>query len=329
MTTIAFLGDTLIGGTADEVIAAHGYDYPFARIRALWADADLTVINHEGPLTLAAEPAAKEDIGKKRYWYKGDPASAHALADAGVRVASLANNHVTDFGPEGLADTIAALDAAGIAHCGAGPSAALARQPAIVEAGGLGVGFLSVMQRYEMYVAEGLYATDDQAGVALLDPPQLARDLSALREAVDVCIVLVHWGRNYRTRTPLQRRLARRIAAAGADLLIGHHPHIPQPVSVVHGVPVLYSLGNGPFGSPGRFHSDRPPYGLVPLAEVDRHRVIGLDLQLINVDNAAVGYQPTPGTDAASAAFLQTLVKPSAAALVAHGARRTPARPRR
>jgi poly-gamma-glutamate capsule biosynthesis protein CapA/YwtB (metallophosphatase superfamily) len=317
MTRIAFVGDTLLGGTAEDVIASHGYNYPLAHIRALWADADLTVVNHEGPLTLTAEPADKRDTGKKRYWYKGDPASAHALADAGIHVASLANNHVCDYGPDGLADTIAAFDAAGIGHCGAGPSDAAARRPAIVEAGGLRIGLVSVMQRYEMYVAEQLYAGDDRAGVALLDPAQLERELSALRASVDFCVVLVHWGRNYRTRTPLQRRLAQRIAAAGADLVVGHHPHIPQPIAVIRGVPVLYSLGNGPFGTPGRFHSERPPYGLVAVADVEQHRVTGLDLRLINVDNAEIGYQPTPATDPASAAFVRTLVKPSAAGLIA------------
>jgi poly-gamma-glutamate capsule biosynthesis protein CapA/YwtB (metallophosphatase superfamily) len=316
VTRIAFLGDTLLGGTASEVIAAQGFDYPLAQIRACWRDADLLVVNHEGPLTASAQPADKHDTGRKRYWYKGDPASAHALAKAGVRVASLANNHVCDFGRDGLADTMSALDNAGIAHCGAGSTAAAARRPVILEAGGLRIGFVAAMQRYEMYIAEQLYATEDQAGVALLDPTQLAADVAALREAVDFCAVLVHWGRNYRTRTSLQRRLARGIAAAGADLVIGHHPHIPQPVALVHGVPVLYSLGNGAFGSPGRFHSGRPPYGVVAIADVARHRVIGLDLRLINVDNAAVGYRPTPAADDRAALYLQSLVKPSAAALV-------------
>jgi poly-gamma-glutamate capsule biosynthesis protein CapA/YwtB (metallophosphatase superfamily) len=316
MTRIAFLGDTLLGGTAEEVIGAHGADYPLAQVRDLWRDADLAVVNHEGPLTVSAEPAGKQDTGKKRYWYKGDPASAHALAASGVRVASLANNHMCDFGCGGLDDTMAALDDAGILHCGAGSTAAAARRPVIVEAGGLRIGFVSVMQRYEMYIAEDTYATDDTAGVALLDPSQLTADLSALREVVDFCVVLVHWGRNYRTRTPLQRRLARAIAAAGADLVIGHHPHIPQPVAVVHSVPVLYSLGNGPFGSPGRFHSGRPPYGLVAIADIERHRVTGLELRLINVDNAAVGYQPTPAADAPAAAYLESLITPSAAGLV-------------
>lgn len=304
---IAFLGDTLLGGAASEVIAAHGYDHPLARIRHLWADADLTVANHEGPLTYAAEPAAKLDTGKKRYWYKGDPESAHALAATGVGVASLANNHVTDFGPEGLFDTMRALDDAGIAHCGAGADDAAAREPAVVTVNGLRIGFLSVMQRYRMYIAEDAYATDTRPGPALLDTDRLAADVAALKARVDLCVVLPHWGRNYRRRTELQRTLAREIVAAGADLIVGHHPHIAHPVRVVDGVPVAYSLGNSAFGSPGRYREGRPPYGVVAVFDVDAGGVTGLDLRLIEVDNAVVDFQPVPASGADAEAFLETL----------------------
>jgi poly-gamma-glutamate capsule biosynthesis protein CapA/YwtB (metallophosphatase superfamily)/GNAT superfamily N-acetyltransferase len=294
MTTIAFLGDTLLGGEAQPLLDELGHDYPLRRIRHLWGDADLVVANHEGPLTRRTTPSDKLDTGRKRYWYRADPESAKTLAAHGIGVVSLANNHVGDFGPEGLADTVSALDDAGIVHCGAGPDARAARRPAVVEVGGMRVGFLSLMQRYQMYVEEQLYATPQRAGPALLRPSRLAKDVGRLRDRVDLCVVLAHWGRNYRPLTDLQQRLAEQIVAAGADLVVGHHPHVPHPVDTVGGVPVLYSLGNGPFGTPGRYHSGRPPYGLVVRVTVEPHRVVGLEIDCIHVDNSAVDFQPVP-----------------------------------
>lgn len=291
---ICFLGDTLLGGAAQPLIDKYGYDYPLARIRHLWAEADLVVANHEAPLTKETRPAAKKDTGKKRYWYKGDPESAQTLAAHGVGVVSLANNHVADFGTGGVLDTMTALDAAGIVHCGAGWDNEVARRPAVVTVSDLRIGFLSVMQRYQTYIDEDLYANPGHAGPAVLDVGSLTAEIVDLREQVDLCVVLVHWGRNYRPITELQERLAPALVDAGADLVVGHHPHIPHPVRRVEGVPVFFSLGNGAFGTPGRFHSGRPPYGLVATVEADRHSITALDVRLIHVDNAAVNYQPIP-----------------------------------
>jgi poly-gamma-glutamate capsule biosynthesis protein CapA/YwtB (metallophosphatase superfamily) len=304
---LAFLGDTLLGGTGQQVIDRYGYDYPLARIRHLWRDADLVVANHEGPLTRRTEPAEKADTGRKRYWYRADPESAAALAAAGVRLVSLANNHVSDFGPGGLLETMTALKTAGVAHCGAGRDAAEARQPVVLEVAGLQIGFLSVLQKYRMYLAEGLYAGVDHPGAALLDPHLVTGQLAELRARVDVCVVLVHWGRNYRRQTRTQRELAAILRAAGADLVVGHHPHVVQQIEWRAGTPVLYSLGNGPFGTPGRFHSGREPYGLVALVDVTRHRVAGIDVRPMLVDNAIVNYQPRPAHIADTAELLDSI----------------------
>jgi poly-gamma-glutamate capsule biosynthesis protein CapA/YwtB (metallophosphatase superfamily) len=304
---VAFLGDTMLGGAAQRLLDQHGYDYPLAGIRHLWSDADLVVVNLECPVTRRASPAAKLDTGDARYWYRADPLSVHALSTHGVGVASLANNHVGDYGAGGVLDTMAALDAAGIAHCGAGSSDTEARRPAVVEVKGLRLGFLSVMQRYDMYVTDGVYARRGNPGPARLRMSRLGPDIAALRAQVDVCVVLVHWGRNYREVQPLQQRLAKEIAAARPDLVVGHHPHVAQPLEYVDGVPVLYSLGNAAFGTRGRFGSEVPPYGLVAVAEVEPHRVVGLDLRLIEVDNTRVDYQPRPATGTDAEAFLAAL----------------------
>ena len=306
-TRIAFLGDTFLGAAAQPLLDQHGFDYALAGIRHLWDDAHLVVANHEGPLTTQTRRAAKVDTGSKRYWYRADPVSAHTLAEHGIRVVSLANNHVADFGDQGVLDTMASLDAAGIVHCGAGSSDTMARRPAIAQVNGLRVGFLSVMQRYDMYVADDVYARRGRPGPARLRMSRLGPDIAALRPQVDLCVVLVHWGRNYRDTTSLQHRLAEQITAAGPDLVVGHHPHVAQPVEVRNGVPVLYSLGNAAFGTQGRFGDSHPPYGLVAVVDVEPHRVVRVKLSAILVDNTAVNYQPRPSNDPAGRRFVESL----------------------
>ncbi|MDP9333419.1 MAG: CapA family protein [Actinomycetota bacterium] len=293
MTRISFLGDTLVGGEAQPLLDEKGPGWAFDGIRHLLTSSDLVVANHEGPITGHERPETKLETGRKRYWYRAAPGSVQALVEAGIKVVSLGNNHVLDFGQAGLAHTIGALDAAGIEHCGAGSNRAEARRPAIVEVNGLRLGFVSFMQRYDLYVTERLYASRTRAGPLRLRGDRARTDLARLADRVDLRVALVHWGRNYRRLNPRQQRLGAELCAAGADIVIGHHPHIPQRITLNEGVPVCYSLGNGPLGTPGRFHSGRPPYGLVVSFDLDRLAVPRrMSVALIHVDNAQVCFQP-------------------------------------
>src|SRR6188508_1851849 len=206
--TIAFVGDTLLGDRFQRRLRRRGYDRPLRRLARLLARADLTVVNHEGALTTESRglPGVPQ---RTRYWMRADPESAAALAASDVRMVSLANNHVLDYGLDGLAETLSTLDAHGIAHCGAGATEAEARQPRILTIGDLRVGFLSCIQRYDMY--EGwLYADGSRGGCNLLQERTLTEDLPHLAETADVSIALVHWGRNYADVTPTQERWAPR-----------------------------------------------------------------------------------------------------------------------
>jgi poly-gamma-glutamate synthesis protein (capsule biosynthesis protein) len=306
---IAFLGDTLLGGEAQQTLEQLGYGYAFEGIAPLLSHSNLVVANLEGPVTHLDQPAGKLDTGRKRYWYRAIPDSLKAMSEAGVGVVSLANNHVLDFGVEGLANTFDALDAAGIAHCGAGLNAEQARRPAIVRVGGCRIGFLSVMQRYDMYVRERLYASPVRPGPMRMRSHRLREDVAELRQHVDLVVVLAHWGRNYRPVSGRQRRLAAVLVEAGADLVIGHHPHVPHDIEIVNGRPVFYSLGNGPLGTPGRFHSGRPPYGVIATVDIDAsHRIERVGARLIAVDNSQVHFSPKPLGVEVSHGFLQSLV---------------------
>ncbi|HEV2033265.1 MAG TPA: CapA family protein [Candidatus Dormibacteraeota bacterium] len=313
MTKLAFLGDTLLGGEAQPVLDENGSDWALEEIRTVVRDADLVVANHEGPLTERIEPAHKTDTQRKRYWYRAPPSAAAVLRGVGVKVVSLANNHILDFGLEGLQDTIASLDAAGIAHSGAGLDETAAREPAIVEVGPWRIGFLSYLQRYEMYRHEGIYARGGRGGCARLRSAGLRGELAALRRRADLCVALVHWGRNYRPPSIGQRRWAAALREAGADLIVGHHPHIPQPVLIEGRVPVFLSLGNAALGTPGRFHSGRPPYGMVGLVDLDDNcRVSAIGIRLLLVDNARVNFRPRLVEGSEATEFLWSLVNPAA-----------------
>jgi poly-gamma-glutamate capsule biosynthesis protein CapA/YwtB (metallophosphatase superfamily) len=306
---VTFLGDTLIGGAAQPTLDRFGHGHALSGLAPLFKRSDIVVVNHEGPLTTQRTQAPKVDTGRKRYWYRGDPESAASLASVGVGVASLANNHVLDYGQQGLIETIEHLTAAGIATCGAGSDQHAARQPAVVTVGGIRIGFLSVMQRYRMYEEDGLYATESRGGPCRLRLRHLRDDVDALRPQVDLTILLVHWGRNYRNVTPQQERLALQLAQLDVDLIVGHHPHIAQRIDRIGNTPVLFSLGNGVLGTPGRFHSGRPPWGLVAQVSIDDDFSIAhIEIQPIDVDNSHVGFRPVRSRTREASEFVGSLL---------------------
>jgi poly-gamma-glutamate capsule biosynthesis protein CapA/YwtB (metallophosphatase superfamily) len=307
---IAFLGDTLLGGDAQPVLDREGYAYALAEIAPLVADADLIIANLEG--VISERPL--EPMPHRRWAYRAQPASLEALLAIGVRLVSLGNNHVLDYGQDGFADTLAALDAAGIARCGAGPDDQAARRPAILEVADRRIGFVSAMARYKLHVEADGYARPGHGGPARLRRRTIESDLAAL-EGVDLRVALVHWGRNFRTITGRQRRMADALRNSPADLVIGHHPHIAQTVDCTDRCPILFSIGNAAFGSIGRFAQfDAPPYGLLATVELDGNgQVAALEARLLLVDNRVVNYRTRLADDDDAKRFLRGLLEPPAA----------------
>ncbi len=137
VVTIAAVGDVMLARDITTLMDEHGALYPFERVTGLLQNADITIGNFEGSFT---EPGVAQP---KLYTFRTPPRFAPGLAQAGIDVVSLGNNHIADFGPDGVADTLAALDAAGVKHAGGGMNEAEARLPAFVEAQGLRIAFLS------------------------------------------------------------------------------------------------------------------------------------------------------------------------------------------
>lgn len=204
-------------------------------VRALFERADLAMVNLEGPAP------ADFTYHPDGFVFTMDPTLLVGLRDAGIDFASLGNNHVGNAGPAAVAQTIRHLDALGIGHAGAGSGLSAARQPAWFTVDGLRIAVLAYNG-----TGLGVNATATRAGAAPLVASQVAADVRAARSAgADLVVVWPHWGTEYTaTTTPQQRDLARTMAAAGADLIIGDHGHWAGPLQAIGSSLVLYDLGD-------------------------------------------------------------------------------------
>jgi len=233
------------GGKKDELIG-----WGFQQVKGVTTKADLFVVNLECPFTDRGEKIPKN------FNFRARPELSAALAAGGVDVASIANNHMIDYGPEGLFDTLAALEALGVKAFGAGRTLAEARTPAIVERNGITFAFLGYFFLGERNIEpKEVIATETQAGVAghFSDTAALKAmvdaDVRAAKQRATHVIPFFHWGREGTTQPePYQVELAHAAIDAGAAAVIGSHPHVLQGIEVYQGKPIAYSLGNFVFG---------------------------------------------------------------------------------
>jgi poly-gamma-glutamate synthesis protein (capsule biosynthesis protein) len=173
--------------------------------------------------------------------FSANPAYIAGLAKAGIDWVSMANNHIGDAGRAGIVSTMANLDDHGIAHSGAGRNTADAHRAALLKAGGQTIAILG----YDTIA--GYYASGRATpGSARMSAATLKQDVAAARTAgADIVIVFPHWGVEYRAKpTAGQRALAHAAIDAGADMVIGNHPHWAEGMEVYRGRPIWYALGN-------------------------------------------------------------------------------------
>jgi len=200
--------------------------------------ADMTVINNEFPFS--ARGVKAED---KQFTFRVHPRYVSALQDMGVDVASLANNHALDFGPEALSDSFVTLEEAGIPYVGAGETKERAEEAIYVEAGGRTVGVLSASRVIPVHTWN---ITSSQPGLfCTYDSTRLVERIKEIEDECDFVVVFVHWGIE-REAFPeeYQRELAHQYINAGADLVVGNHAHVPQGIEYYKEVPIVYCLGN-------------------------------------------------------------------------------------
>jgi D-alanyl-D-alanine carboxypeptidase len=224
-------GDVLMDRTE-----AAGID-PFAFIEPSLASADITVVNAEMAISDRGSAVNKE------YVFRAPPQAAERIAAAGIDVANLANNHARDYGADALLDSVRLLETAGVVALGAGADDSAAYAPWLLHtAGGVRVAFVGASAVLPPEFAAG----PEWPGIAAARPTaRVVESVRAASGAADVVIVTIHWGIERQTcPTGEQVDIARELLDAGADAVIGHHPHVLQPVEIVDGKLVAYSLGN-------------------------------------------------------------------------------------
>ena len=227
---ITFGGDVVLGGresyygnsaSLPAFLEKEGMSWPFEKIKKFFSEDDLTVVNLECVLK---EDGKGEDI-TKQWRFRGLPKYVQALTDGRIELVNLANNHTIDYGEAGYSETQESLKGL-ISWCGNG-------QNTIIEIQGYKFGFAGC--RETTYVQF---------------PGIIERDIQELKEkGADYIIYQCHWGIEYEDyHNALQEAMARACQRAGADLVIGHHPHVVQGIDWIDQMPVIYSLGNLVFG---------------------------------------------------------------------------------
>ena len=234
-------GDISFGRLVGQLLIAEPERDFFKAIRP-WLDAaDVRFGNLEGPLS---DQRGETQKPGQQLVFTGPPEGVAALARARFTVVSTANNHAWDYGEAALRETMDRLGAAGVRHVGTGADRASSRAPVIVEIEGFRLGFLAVT---DIWNQGSLARHPADPMVARADPTELVSAVRALREsgAADAIVVSYHGGEEY-TDHPIPRAAAMLRAAidAGADVVLGHHPHVVQGVEWHRGKPILYSLGN-------------------------------------------------------------------------------------
>lgn len=244
--SIVLLGDVMLGRGVDAVWRGGRPAESFwgSALPVLRA-ADGVLANLECALTTHAEPWTATP---KVFHFRASPDATAILAAANIRWVSLANNHSMDFGATGLVDTLAHLDAAGIAHAGAGRSRAEAMAPSLVTLGAVRVGLIALTDNEPPFAAgearPGTWHTRIGTTEAVLAP--IAERVGALRAAgAELVVLSVHWGPNMVEEPHVAHRaFAREVAALGVDLVHGHSAHLVQGIGLCDGRPILYDAGD-------------------------------------------------------------------------------------
>jgi hypothetical protein len=234
------------GGTAEitgrTCCSQFGWEVPQMRrtgdagaMRRHLQGADIAIANFENP---APNNFKWHTSGTT---FSADPALIEGLVNAGIDWVSLANNHIRDFGANGILQTIENLDRHGLRHGGAGRNLAEARKPSYFDVGDTKVAILA----YDM-IARSYGATEDRVGSAQLTLEAATADIRTARAAgADIVVVYPHWGVEYQAKpTGSQQRLAHGIIDAGADMIIGNHAHWAAAMEIYNGKPIWYALGN-------------------------------------------------------------------------------------
>jgi hypothetical protein len=306
---VLFGGDTGGGESYQEqyareggvnILVEKGYEHGVAQLGKLLGAVDFRVINLETPLTTRHDSPLKD----KDYLHYSDPVKVPALfTPFGPLAVSLANNHTLDQGAEGLDDTRAALNAAGIAWFGAGCNLTEAARPLLqefrIDGAPMTLAVFGAFEHRKEYDEQfHFYASADAPGTAAADVAAAKKAIAELRRHTPDAFVVyfVHWGDNYVWSNAKQKEMAHALREAGVDLVVGAHGHMMQEVEDDGRGWIFYGVGNLLFNARGRYAANHaPPFSLplvVDFSRKDGRLQTSLRVYPIVSDNQLTGYQP-------------------------------------
>ena len=294
--TMSFTGDIILGmhqnAAYDTSMCAYydknGPDYFLQNVQGIFADDDLTVINFESTLTEETEHK------NQKFVFKAPPEYIDIIKGKSIEAANLANNHSSDYGEKSYEDTISALEGAGIRHFGF-------EDTAVFTVKDVKVGIF------------GIYELDEYGGIA----PEVTKRIDELKqEECDIIVGIFHWGYEYRTCPDQdQVNLGHQAIDEGADLVVGHHPHIIEGIEYYNGKPIVYSLGNFCFGGNKNPSEKDTMIYRITFRTDENAKVTGWQDEIvptwISSTTAYNDYQPVPMGEEDAAAYLEKLTERS------------------
>jgi len=233
--TFCAAGDVLLDRGVRKYIDRYGVNYPFEQLSDLINSHDLAFCNLECPISSWGEPLTKKIV------FRGDSSYVEGLTFSGFDIFSLANNHTIDYGREALLNTRAILEGNGLHTVGIGENQTVAGAPQIITIKGMRIAFFA----HVLMPHESIVYSHDLPAPAIADIDSIVENVREIEDKVDFTIVSFHWGREYSPYPSyIQKEHAYRSIDAGADLILGHHPHVIQSIEKYQGKYIFYSLGN-------------------------------------------------------------------------------------
>lgn len=273
------VGDIMLAGRWSQTLKKKGYGFPFGGVATELAIGDINLANLESPIATCGS-----ECTTKKFRFRAEPDVAHALHAAGFNLVTLANNHSMDYGGDALEETLEHLADAGITWIGAGENLAEARKMALRTVKEKKIAFLG----YSLTQPTEFFAGLKRPGTAPGYEKLVEADVTKARRQADHVIVSFHWGTEASSEVQAyQRNAARKAIDAGADVVIGHHPHVLQGIECYKNGIIFYSLGNFTFASKS---SVADVSAMVRLRLNDTQRTA--EILPLDVLHSRVGFQP-------------------------------------
>ncbi|MBM7703091.1 CapA family protein [Metabacillus iocasae] len=238
--TLTMVGDIMMGRHIKEITDRYGEDFVFRNVKGFFEKSDYVSGNYEHPVIMGQEESYEKL--EKNIHLSSTEQDLQTVKDAGFDVLSLANNHTMDFGSKGIEDTMQAFKQNKVEYVGAGNNIDEAKEAiSYKEVDGVRIATVG----FNDTLVPGMKADENRPGVLSADPDLIFEVIQKAKENADLIVVNAHWGQEYDVEpSPRQEGLAKAMVDAGADVIVGHHPHVVQSFDVYNGAVIFYSLGN-------------------------------------------------------------------------------------